>query len=82
MEKKIQLENGKMYLVDSRYGFKKYVVKVKENKLPEYRFSCAEAFELVNGILIPSNVFSREVWKDNGIAYHYDCYCNLISEYK
>lgn len=75
-EYNLSLVEGKMYLTEDGY-----VVLVKKNSLPEYKFSCVEAWKVENGSLIPTNSYQREVWKENGQAYHFDCYCSFVSEY-
>ena len=62
---KVKVEDGGTYQCENGTW-----VKVKKNKLPYYKYSCAEWSGKISA--------EGETWTEEGIAYHNDCYFNFI----
>ena len=74
----MQIEARKKYITQDGY-----VILAKMNSLPTYKISAEKVWKIEGTELVPENlVWSKEVWRLNGVAYHDDCYCNLIAEFE
>lgn len=53
-----------------------YIVEVKRNSLPHYKFSANRAKDFSTGEIVKLS----EVWAEDGKAYHNDCGFNFVSQ--
>lgn len=65
----MKVENGYTYKCENGY-----LVTLQRNNLPYYKFSCIDAS--LDGVPVKC----REVFTEDGIAYHDDCGYNIISK--
>lgn len=66
-ERPQQVQEGKQYYVDTGI-MGKHIVTLKRNSLPYYKWSMDTGPDFLK----------KEVWTDDGNAYHDDCGFNLI----